>query len=202
MTNHHIVIGKDTNHIIWESFEHNDLSNYEIGLDVLLLINYKNKHERFSIPDNFLYIDYQIEETKESFYKFMKWNSEKNEYDPILNTESILTNNKKILKKKNEEIEIHVRNEYLILIDFSKKLIQEIKDSDSIKKLFEIANDESSYYSKAAKFILSESNNKKMNNEDLIKEYGCIKKTTNVLGTFITSLQKETEIFSQQLQGK
>lgn len=201
-TYHYLIIGKETNHLIWEGIEENDLLNYDISIDVLLLINYKNEYKNFSIPDNFLYLDYELEEPKEKNYQLIKWDNNKKEYIVVFDTESVKNSNNKSILNKKREIDDYIYREYISLMDFSKKLVHEITNSRSIEKLYEIANDSQNQYSKIAKFILLQANNKDMENEKLIAEYGCIRKTTNMLGIFLTSLKNETENAAKQIQEK
>lgn len=201
-TYHYLIIGKETNHLIWEGIEENDLLNYDISIDVLLLINYKNEYKNFSIPDNFLYLDYELEEPKEKNYQLIKWDNNKKEYIVVFDTESVKNSNNKSILNKKREIDDYIYREYISLMDFSKKLVHEITNSRSIEKLYEIANDSQNQYSKIAKFILLQANNKDMDNEKLIAEYGCIRKTTNMLGIFLTSLKNETENAAKQIQEK
>jgi hypothetical protein len=78
--------------------------------------------------------------------------------------------------------------------------MKEIENSKSIEKIYEIANDQSNQYSNIAKFILSHANGKNIANETLVKEYGCIKKTTNMLGMLLTSLKNQTKEASENLK--
>ncbi len=190
---HYVIIGKNTNHLIWEGEEHNDLLNYDKAIDVLLLINYKNKHKNFSIPDNLLYVDYETEEPKEELYELMKWSQKERAYTLVSDTYKIIGSHANSISKRMNEIEIHIEKEYESLIDFSKILIKEIENSESIKKIYEIANDQNNQYSNIAKFILSHANDRNIDNETLVKEYGCIKKTTNMLGMLLTSLKNQTQ---------
>ena len=197
---HYVIIGKKTNHLIWEGVENNDLLNYDTGIDVLLLINYKNQQKNFSIPDNFLYVDYETEEPKEELYELMRWCPQQRAYVFISDTKSIINSKSESVAKRMSEIESHIHSEYVALMDFSKNLIQEIKNSKSIEKIYEIANDPNNQYSSIAKFILSHVNNKEIDNETLVKEYGCIRKTTNMLGMLLTSLKNQTQKASENLK--
>lgn len=200
--NHYLVIGKNTKHLIWEGQENNDIVNYDIGIDILLLINFKNEYENFTVPDNFLYADFETDEPVENEYQLLNWNMVKMEYVVICDTTNILKSKSKSVEKKMSEINQHIHKEYLDLIDFSKKIIHEINDSNSIKKLYEISNNVKNPYSKMAKFLLAEINNKETSNEKLINDYGSIKKTINMMGMFLTSLQKETGNFQLKSQEK
>ena len=190
---HYVIIGKNTNHLIWEGEENNDLLNYDTGIDVLLLINYKNKHKNFSIPDNLLYVDYETEEPKEELYELLKWCQKERAYTLISDTSKIIESSSSGILKRMDDIESHIKKEYDALLDFSKVLIKEIENSKSIEKIYEIANDQNNQYSNIAKFILAHANGKNIDNETLVKEYGCIRKTTNMLGMLLTSLKNQTQ---------